>query len=154
MLDGFHLPASLPETSTRDGRFLDHRFGVSVEPPSSWRRRDGTQDLGQGRLVEWTQGASELSLVLVNSSGISDDEAWLASFMEQSLRDMLARKHQLGKPEQSAGMLDGRPSRRLVYPDVQVEIVVEGYTLTMLVMAGASDEVMTRFRSSFRWNDE
>jgi hypothetical protein len=153
MLDGLHLPSSLPETSIRDGRFRDHRFGVSVEAPSSWNRRD-VQPHGQGRLVEWTQGSRELSLLMMSSSTISDDEAWVASFMEQSMRDMLARKKRLGKPEPSTGVIDGRPSRRLVYSDVQVEIVVEGNTLTMLIMAGASDETMTDFRSSLRWNDE
>jgi hypothetical protein len=155
MLDGLHLPSSLPETSTRDARFLDHRFGVSIEPPSGWNRRDMQPDgIGQGRLVEWTQGKSELSLMMISSATISDDEAWVASFMEQSLRDMLARKNQLGKPELSAGDIDGRPSRRMVYPDLEVEIVVEGQTLTMLIMAEASDETMKSFRSSLRWADE
>lgn len=157
VLDGLGLPASLPETSTKGGRLLDHRFGLSVEEPSGWTRKDATPgSIGQGRVSEWrnARGRGELSLVSMSSDFFSDDEAWMASFMEQSMRDMVATKHALGQPESSADSLGGRRSRRLVYPDAQLEIVVFGDSLTMIVMVEVDDEIAERFRRSLRWTDE
>ena len=152
---GLGLPAALPETSVAGGRFLDHRFGMSVEEPSGWVRRDSSPStFAQGRVTEWKQGSGELSVVSMSSGSFSDDEAWLASFMEQSLRDNLASKHALGKPETSVGSIAGRRSRRLVYPDAQIEIVVAGESLTMVVMVQVDDELAERFRGSIRWTDE
>jgi len=153
VLGGLGLPATLPETTSRDGRFIDHHYGFSVQEPVGWTRRDDTPGaLGQGRMVQWTKGSSELSLLTVLSEGFSDDEEWMAAFAEQSMRDLLATKVPLGKPESSASTLDGRPSRRLVYPEAQVEIVVDGPSLTMLIMANADADAMERFRGSVRWN--
>ena len=118
------------------------------------RRDSSPSTFAQGRVTEWKQGSGELSVVSMSSGSFSDDEAWLASFMEQSLRDNLASKHALGKPETSVGSIAGRRSRRLVYPDAQIEIVVAGESLTMVVMVEVDDELAERFRGSIRWTDE
>lgn len=153
VLGGLGLPARLPETTVAGGRFIDHHYGVSIAEPTGFTRSDATPPtLGQGRLTQW-KGRGELALLTVVSQGFSDDEEWLASFAEQSMRDLVANKTPLGKPESSASTLDGRPSRRLVYPDAQVEIAVHDSSMTMLISAGVEAEASERFRESVRWGE-
>ena len=153
VLSGLGLPARLPEVTGSGGRFTDHHYGISVEEPAGWARSDATPAaLGQGRLTQWKQGKSELGLLTVVSEGFSDDEEWMASFAEQNMRDLVATKAPLGRPESSASTLDGQPSRRLVYPDAQVEIAIHDSTLTMLIMAYVDADVADRFRQSVQWH--
>jgi hypothetical protein len=155
VLDGLGLPVRLPETTVLGGRFTDHHYGISVEEPAGWARSDATPAaLGQGRLTQWTQGRSELGLLTVVSQGFSDDEEWMASFAQQTMRDMVATKTPLGTPESSASTLDGQPSRRLAYPDAQVEIAVHDSTLTMIIMVNVDGDAAERFRRSVRWHRE
>lgn len=153
LLGGLHLPARLPETTVADGRFEDHHFGVGVTEPVGFTRSDVTPaHVGQGRFTHWKRGSSELGLLTMVSDGFSDDEAWIASFAEQTMRDLVASELPLGKPETSTSTLDGHPSRRLVYPNAQLEIVVYGSTLTMLIMNEVAADVVERFRESVRWD--
>jgi hypothetical protein len=153
MLGGLGLPTRLPETTVSGGRFNDHHFGVSVAEPVGWTRSDATPaSLGQGRLTQWKLGRGELGLLTVVSQSFSNDEEWMASFTEQTLRDLLATKTPLGKPESSASTLDGRPSRRLVYPDAEVEVTVRDASLTMLMMVDVEAGEAARFRESVRWD--
>lgn len=154
VLDGLHLPARLPETTVAGGRYTDHHYGLSVEEPAGFVRRDATPGgIGQGRYVQWTQGRVELGLLTIVSEGFSDDEAWMAAFAEQTMRDRLARQTPLGKPETRESTLGGRHSRRLDYPDVGIEIAVDGSSLTMLIMVDADSDVAERFRGSLRWEE-
>lgn len=153
VLDGLGLPQRLPETTVSGGRFTDHHYGISVEEPAGWARSDVTPAaLGQGRLTQWKQGRGELGLLTVVSQGFSDDEDWMASFAQQTMRDLVATKTPLGTPESSASTLDGQSSRRLAYPDAQVEIAVHDSALTMLIMVNVEGDVAERFRESVRWH--
>lgn len=155
VLRGLGLPAKLPEITTEGGRFIDHHYGLSVQEPAGWARRDATPGgVGQGRFVQWTQGRGELGLLTVVSQGFSADEEWMAAFTEQTLRDLVASEAPRGKPESSDSTLDGRRSRRLVYPDVQVEIVVDDSALTMIIAANVDAAVAERFRGSVRWHEQ
>jgi hypothetical protein len=70
------------------------------------------------------------------------------------MRDLVATKTPLGTPESSASTLDGQSSRRLAYPDAQVEIAVHDSALTMLIMVNVDGDVAERFRQSVRWHRE
>lgn len=152
VLDGLGLPATLPETSAKDGRFTDHHYGVSVAVGSGWSRLDLTPpDLTAGRVTQWKKGGAELVLVVAAAPGLSDAEAWVTSFVEQTIRESLALTSPLGKPKSSKGTLDGYPSRRLVYSTVQAEVVVRNSVLCLLVMSNVNDSEAERFRGSVRW---
>ncbi len=152
---GVGFPARLPETTVKSGRFIDHHYGIGVEEPAGWARSDATpKEIGQGRFTQWKKGRGELGLLTVVSQGFSDEPEWMASFAEQTMRDLMANRIQLGKPESSAGTLDGYPSRRLVYPEAQLEITVRDSSLTMLIMANVDTDVADRFRQSLRWQHD
>lgn len=153
VLAGLGLPRSLPDTTIEDGRFIDHHHGVSVaEPKGSWIRSDETPaGVPVGRFTQWKKGRSELALLTVAAQGFSDDEEWMASFAEQTMRDQLAINIPLGKPESSKSTLDEHPSRRLVYPDAQLEVVVRNSVLYMLVMAYVDEKEAEQFRGSVKW---
>lgn len=155
VLHGLGFPARLPETTVEGGRFIDHHYGVAVQEPVGWVRSDATpEELGQGRFVQWKQGRGELGLLTVVSQGFSDDPEWMASFAEQTMRDLLATRAPLGKPESSASTIDGQPSRRLVYPDAQLEIAVRSGSMTMIIMVNVDATVADRFRQSVRWSSD
>lgn len=153
VLGGLGLPAAVPKVTYEDGDFVDHQHGVRVrEPGAGWLRTDETPaGTPIGRFTQWKKGRGEMALVTVAAQGFSDDEEWMASFAEQTMRDQLAVKVPLGKPESSKGTLHGHPSRRLVYADAQMEVAVRNSVLYMLVMANVSAAEAERFRGSLRW---
>ncbi|MEM9454019.1 MAG: hypothetical protein AAGF11_07560 [Myxococcota bacterium] len=153
VLGGLGLPAALPDFVIEGGRFVDHQHGVSVaEPGSGWVRSDETPaGTPIGRFTQWKKGSGEMALITVAAQGFSDDEEWMASFAEQTMRDQLALKAPLGKPESTQSTLHGHPSRRLVYSEAQIEVAVRNSVLYMLVMANVGAAEAERFRGSLRW---
>lgn len=152
-LVGLRLHAELPEVEHVEGRCIDHRYGFSVVPPRGWASKSPVATkTAQMRSLVWGHGRSEV-LVMAFVSAFMPDEAWMQSFMEQTLRDAVAAEHPKGEPERLEGTLDGRRSRRLVYPDQQIEIVSDGTLMIMLLGVRADDE-MERFRASLRLRSE
>ncbi|MCH9682151.1 MAG: hypothetical protein K0V04_12005, partial [Deltaproteobacteria bacterium] len=151
-LDGVGYPTVLVPTEVADGRFVDHQYGVSMAELSGWTRSDKTPaGLPIGRFIEWTKGGAEVGLLMVSADTFSEDGDWVASFAEQSMRDLLAHKQALGKPESSQDVLDGHPSRRLVYADAQVEVAVRNSVLYMFIAANTDAATVAGFRGSVRW---
>lgn len=153
VLGGLGLPAVLPNFAVEGGRFVDYQHGVSVaELGGGWVRSDETPaGVPIGRVTQWKKGSGEIALINVAAQGFSDDEEWIASFVEQTMRDKLALEAPLGKPESTKSTLDGHPSRRLVYSDAQIEVVVRNSVLYMLIMANVDAADAQRFRGSLRW---
>jgi hypothetical protein len=152
-LTGLRLHAELPEVEQLEGRYIDHRYGFSIVPPPGWENEPVATKVAQVRSMVWRRGRSELLVMAIVSALMPDDEAWMQSFMEQTLRDAVAAEHPKGEPERLEGTLDGRRSRRLVYPDQQIEIVSDGTLMVMLLGLRADDE-MERFRASLRLRSE
>ncbi len=153
ILDGLSFPVVLPDTTLEDGRLTDHHHGVSVVGPTGWTHNDDKPaGMPFGRFLEWKKGRAELALLCVAAPGMSDDESWLASFTEQSMRDLLADRMTLGEPQSSAATLDGHPSRQLSYDDAQIEVVVRNSVLYMFIAAHVDASTRNAFRDSVRWH--
>ncbi|MCH9682600.1 MAG: hypothetical protein K0V04_14275 [Deltaproteobacteria bacterium] len=153
LLGGLRAPTALPEHSVRGRRYVDQHYGVSVEEPTGdWTRTHPTTKWGTGRIVRWQSRQSEIVLTMVPTGGRTDDGDWLAAFIEQKIRDKFSQEFAKGEtPETTTGTLDGRPSRRLLYSKVQVELVQEQAALYALAMVNVSDADARRFRASVQW---
>jgi hypothetical protein len=158
-LAGLGLPAKLPATEVVDGRFVDHRYGVSVDEPAGGWVRDTSCALaliGSVCTTKWSREQSTISLyVATGHSAQEGDEvqgnAWATAFFEQRTRDAQARITPSGEPILERITLDGVPSRRLVYPRIQHECARHRGRMVSLTTYNVSEEEAERFRSGFRW---
>jgi hypothetical protein len=91
LLAGLDLD-DLPEIETRDGRWFDHRLGVSLVVSPTWQAVDKTppQLGGIGRGTLWTAGGKEHLMVLgVHPPQHGQDLDWFEGLFEQLARDRL-----------------------------------------------------------------
>jgi len=152
VLRGVRLPAALEPVTRATGRLIDDHFGVSVIEPLGWSRveADGMPN-PSSRVAWWERDQTRLGLMRQAGAPHHADEAWVAAYLDQNTRDALATHGAVGTPTALRDSLDGQPSRRLVYDNAEVEIVVrKGVAYTVMRM-GTDEAAGARFREGVRW---
>jgi hypothetical protein len=111
--DGLDFTPKLERTRVAGRTYTDLQHGFSFELPRGFEKPTLLRNEGLGQVSAWSNGNREIvSLVL---TGGSDDEAWMSSFFEQVLRDVVGNTQSLGTPERSDGQLGPYPARQLTW---------------------------------------
>lgn len=142
LLAGIDFDESITDLEQSNGRFIDHRMGVSLQVPSHWSSSDQTppEISALARGTGWSAAGKEMMMLLtMHPPQLGQDLAWIEGFMEQLARDAFGVNTK-DVAERSDVTIAGRAGRRLAWskPVVTVSIVRNGGTYYMFMATGAS----------------
>jgi hypothetical protein len=141
---GLEIVDELPET-THEGRYTDHRFGLSFTPPPGFTLDDQTAS-PLGRSIVSTKGKTVVSIQVIHVQQPQGSD-WMERFLEQSLRDRFSEVLAAGPPDRTTTQIAGRPARRMTWTKLLETLdaytFAKGQRIFAITLANA-DTALTR----------
>lgn len=156
ILAGIRFDDELREVEDGGGHWIDHRFGVALDPPSSWTALDQTPEhmRAMARGTMWSKnGTPQLMVMTIEQPDAGQDSAWFDGFMEQLIRDAFGVQME-DVADRSERVIAGVRARRLAWKKpvaMAVTLLRRDHTYVLILEMGAKQAEATRVIDTLRF---
>ncbi|HVI03138.1 MAG TPA: hypothetical protein VM869_30790, partial [Enhygromyxa sp.] len=148
--DGLDYTPELERTRLAGRTYSDLLHGFSFQLPPGFAGPPQPHDVGLGQIHAWSDG--ERQLLSITLDPISDDQAAIASALEQALRDVGITAPP-GDPERSETTLAGSPAQQLTWTadgtQLRAQCITRAPPVHCMLYANLSDEHREQVQTSF-----
>ena len=153
------LRDKLPASEERQGVYVDHRLGFSMQLPKEYSHADATPPelIGIGSVPTWgVNGADWAGVLAVCAIEAGRDREWSMNLMEERIRDSYTKIVNAGEASREETTLLGLPARHLTWisDDLRLDAYLVGRHQTIYALLasdvlggrGMIDKVISGFK--------
>jgi hypothetical protein len=140
------------------GKYVDHRLGFSLTPPSGLTFKDHTPGnlRSVGTVVAWESTSRAVVVMALCGLAEGQDEKWFSAFVEQMAKEQFG-KLMKDAPERTKTTVQGIEASHLIYTNwlerADLITFMRDRTLYSLITVGKGDETLEQALPTFKLVD-